>query len=124
VLNVTVSAPKSVAKPVAKSPEEALQWQEIEVERLKVLLDGLVATVTEEWKEKAPTEEELGKMEWDSKGVDELLTQVLLKLDNIEAGADLRERRRACLRKVEGLQEGGVVCVREVIKIERAKPAS
>ena len=124
VLNVTISAPKSVVKATPKSPAEALEWEEAEVERLKLLLDGYVATVTEDWKAAAPGEEALGKMEWDSKGVDELLTQCLLRLDNIEAGAELRERRRALLRKIEGLQDGGVVCVREVIKIERGKAAA
>lgn len=124
VVNVTVSAPRSVAKQVPKTPQEALELEEIEVERLKVLLDGYVAAVTEEWKAAAPSEEALTKMEWDSKGVDEFLTQCLLRLDNIETGAELRERRRALMRKIEGLQDGGVVCVREVIKIERAKAAS
>jgi hypothetical protein len=97
----------------------ACGWQE--VERLKVALDGLLLTV-DEWKEKAPSEEEMHKMEWDSKGVDELLTQVLLRLDNIE-GAD-RDQRRACLRKIEGLQDGGVIIVREAVKVYRGQAAN
>ena len=56
VLNVTVSAPTVTVKPAPTTPEEALQKEEEEVARLKGLLDGFVATVTEQWKEHAPTE--------------------------------------------------------------------
>jgi len=106
---------------LAATAAEALEREEIEVARLKEMLDGLVAVVTDQWKDTPPNEDQMHKMEWDSKGIDELLTQSLLRLDNIEAGAELRDRRRAILRTIEGLQDGGVVCVKECIKVHRAK---
>jgi len=79
----------------------------------------MVTVVTEQWQATPPSEEDMTKMEWDCKGADELLTQCLLRLDNIETGSELRERRRGCLKRIEALQDGSVVCVREAVNAFR-----
>jgi len=123
VVNVTISAPVIVKKNVPATPEEALQREEEEVERNKILLDNFVNVVTEQWQATPPSDEDMRKMEWECKGADEMLTQCLLRLDNIETGPALRDRRRACLRKIEALQDGGVICVRESVNAFRAMAA-
>merc|ERR1711907_50947 len=119
VITVTVSAPVVVKKAAPATPLEAIEREEAEVARLKNQLDTMLGTVTGAWKDKLPEVSVMDKMEWDCKGVDELLTQVLLRLDNIESGAELRERRRAVLKMTQALQDGSVACVREAVNVHR-----
>jgi len=116
VFNVTVSAPVIAKKAAPATPLEALEREEKGCNETKTELDGYMEQATCVWKESLPSVEEMDHVQQRVKLLDELLTQSLIRLDNIETGAVLRERRRALLKMIQALQDGSVLCIQESIK--------
>jgi len=123
VITVTVSAPVIKKKEVPATPLEALEREEAEMARMKAQLDDLVSLVTGAWKDELPDSAAMDEVEKTCKGIDELLTQCLLRLDSIETGSELRARRKECLKTIQALQDGSVTCVREAVIAYRGMAA-
>jgi len=114
VVHAEVLPPMRVVKKVA-TPEEAIAEAEAEANEIKAKLDALLQSVINGMNQEAPVAPDPGAMNA-CKLCDELLTRLMLRLDGIEVDAELRIRRKALLKQIQGLQEGDCNVVKEAIQ--------
>eukprot|EP00656_Telonema_subtile_P019317 TRINITY_DN20591_c0_g1_i1.p1 TRINITY_DN20591_c0_g1~~TRINITY_DN20591_c0_g1_i1.p1 ORF type:complete len:210 (+),score=57.24 TRINITY_DN20591_c0_g1_i1:170-799(+) len=122
IVHAEVLPPRVVQKKQA-TPEEVLIECEKGATEIKATLDALLQRVIDSWKEgePEPSEEELRVAQHECALQDELLTRIMLRMDGIEVDDDLRVRRRALLKVIQGLQDGDCNVVKEAIASRASK---
>jgi len=119
VVHAEVLPPVVVKKKIG-TPEETLSDCENEANEIKGKLDALLQGVIDSMNSEAAAapgdEQQLNGALNECKLCDELLTRLMLRLDNIEVDSELRIRRKALLKQIQGLQDGDCNVVKEAIQ--------